>query len=124
MVRISSLALRRLVLFLLVYVTLQSSASDRWPAHGPLWPFKNDTNNSNRVDLWRAPDGRHMAAADGQMPQTTAAPPEFAVKLFVIFTTARSGSGWTIRMLDSHRKISCQNREPLGQIFDKYVRRE
>eukprot|EP00750_Incisomonas_marina_P030398 INCI7489.2.p1 GENE.INCI7489.2~~INCI7489.2.p1 ORF type:complete len:380 (-),score=58.58 INCI7489.2:1534-2568(-) len=51
---------------------------------------------------------------------TTPQPPEYNVKKFVVVTTARSGSGWTIRMLDSHPRISCQNLEPLGQFYDKY----
>lgn len=60
------------------------------------------------------------AAAVASAVATTPQPPEYNVKKFVIVTTARSGSGWTIRMLDSHPRISCQNLEPLGQLYDKY----
>lgn len=64
----------------------------------------------------------HDLSFSGNGPfATTAPPPEYRVQRFVIFTTARSGSGWTIRMLDSHRHISCKNLEPLGAFHDKCV---
>ena len=40
---------------------------------------------------------------------------------FVVLSAARSGSGWLVRMLDSHPSIVCKNHEPLGQVFDAYV---
>ncbi len=72
---------------------------------------------------------RRVAAAlnDDDTTTTTEDPwkgqPQYSVKRFVVVTTARSGSGWLIRMLDSNPRIACRNAEPLGQVYSRSVTR-